>query len=148
MTRAMLVTVLYRLEGEPTVTGRSSFTDVRSGAYYEKAVIWAAANGIVTGTDSTSFSPDAKVTREQLAVMLLRYADLCGYDTSARTSLKDFADAAKVSDYAADAMQWAVANGILNGTDGKRLDPAGSATRAQCAAMLVRFLDKFEAPAA
>lgn len=66
MTRAMLVTVLYRLEGEPTVTGRSSFTDVRSGAYYEKAVIWAAANGIVTGTDSTSFSPDAKVTREQL----------------------------------------------------------------------------------
>ena len=70
MTRAMLVTVLYRLEGEPTVTGRSSFTDVRSGAYYEKSVIWAAANGIVTGTGSTSFSPDAKVTREQLAAIL------------------------------------------------------------------------------
>ena len=94
---------------------------------------------------ATSFAPLQEITREQLAVMLLRYAGLCGYDTSARASLKDFADAAKVSDYAADAMQWAVANGILNGTG---LDPAGSATRAQCAAMLVRFLDKFEAPAA
>ena len=73
---------------------------------------------------TTSFAPLQEITREQLAVMLLRYADLCGYDTSARASLKDFADAAKVSDYAADAMQWAVANGILNGTDGKRLDPA------------------------
>ena len=124
------------------------FTDVAAADWFADAVAWAYENGVVKGMSATSFAPLQEITREQLAVMLLRYADLCGYDTSARASLKDFADAAKVSDYAADAMQWAVANGILNGTDGKRLDPAGSATRAQCAAMLVRFLDKFEAPAA
>ena len=103
---------------------------------------------MVRGSAARPFGRLQVLRGEQLAGMRLGDADLGGYDTSARASLKDFADAAKVSDYAADAMQWAVANGILNGTDGKRLDPAGSATRAQCAAMLVRFLDKFEAPAA
>ena len=148
MNRAMLATVIYRMAGSPAGAAKTPFTDVAAADWFADAVAWAYENGVVKGMSATSFAPLQEITREQLAVMLLRYADLCGYDTSARASLKDFADAAKVSDYAADAMQWAVANGILNGTDGKRLDPAGSATRAQCAAMLVRFQDKFEAPAA
>ena len=139
MTRAMLVTVLYRLEGEPTVTGRSSFTDVRSGAYYEKAVIWAAANGIVTGTDSTSFSPDAKVTREQLAAILYRYAQYRKLDTDASARLNSFTDADSVSAYASEALGWAVSEGLINGASGK-LMPKGDATRAQVAAILHRFV--------
>lgn len=139
MTRAMLVTVLYRLEGESTVTGRSSFTDVRSGAYYEKAVIWAAANGIVTGTDSTSFSPDAKVTREQLAAILYRYAQYRKLDTDASAKLNSFTDADSVSAYASEALGWAVSEGLINGASGK-LMPKGDATRAQVAAILHRFV--------
>lgn len=139
MTRAMLVTVLYRLEGEPTVTGRSSFTDVRSGAYYEKSVIWAAANGIVTGTDSTSFSPDTKVTREQLAAILYRYAQYRKLDTDASAKLNSFTDADSVSAYASEALGWAVSEGLINGASGK-LMPKGDATRAQVAAILHRFV--------
>ena len=139
MTRAMLVTVLYRLEGEPTVTGRSSFTDVRSGAYYEKSVIWAAANGIVTGTDSTSFSPDAKVTREQLAAILYRYAQYRKLATDASAKLNSFTDADSVSAYASEALGWAVSEGLINGASGK-LMPKGDATRAQVAAILHRFV--------
>ena len=139
MTRAMLVTVLYRLEGEPTVTGRSSFIDVRSGAYYEKSVIWAAANGIVTGTDSTSFSPDAKVTREQLAAILYRYAQYRKLDTDASAKLNSFTDADSVSAYASEALGWAVSEGLINGASGK-LMPKGDATRAQVAAILHRFV--------
>ncbi|MFR4012900.1 MAG: S-layer homology domain-containing protein [Oscillospiraceae bacterium] len=139
MTRAMLVTVLYRLEGEPTLTGRSSFTDVRSGAYYEKAVIWAAANGIVTGTDSTSFSPDAKVTREQLAAILYRYAQYRKLDTDASAKLNSFTDADSVSAYASEALGWAVSESLINGASGK-LMPKGDATRAQVAAILHRFV--------
>ena len=139
MTRAMLVTVLYRLEGEPTVTGRSSFTDVRSGAYYEKSVIWAAANGIVTGTDSTSFSPDAKVTREQLAAILYRYAQYRKLDTDASAKLNSFTDADSVSAYASEALGWAVSEGLINGASGK-LMPNGDASRAQVAAILHRFV--------
>lgn len=139
MTRAMLVTVLYRLEGEPTVTGRSSFTDVRSGAYYEKSVIWAAANGIVTGTDSTSFSPDTKVTREQLAAILYRYAQYRKLDTDASAKLNSFTDADSVSAYASEALGWAVSEGLINGASGK-LMPKGDATRAQVAAILHRLV--------
>ena len=139
MTRAMLVTVLYRLEGDPTVTGRSSFTDVRSGAYYEKSVIWAAANGIVTGTDSTSFSPDAKVTREQLAAILYRYAQYRKLDTDASAKLNSFTDTDSVSAYASEALGWAVSEGLINGASGK-LMPKGDATRAQVAAILHRFV--------
>ena len=139
MTRAMLVTVLYRLEGEPTITGRSSFIDVRSGAYYEKSVIWAAANGIVTGTDSTSFSPDAKVTREQLAAILYRYAQYRKLDTDASAKLNSFTDADSVSAYASEALGWAVSESLINGASGK-LMPKGDATRAQVAAILHRFV--------
>ena len=139
MTRAMLVTVLYRLEGEPAVTGGGSFSDVRSGAYYEKAVAWAAANGIVTGTGSTTFSPDAKVTREQLAAILYRYAQYKKLDTSAGAKLNSFTDAGSVSGYASEALGWAVSEGLMNGASGK-LMPKGDATRVQVAAILHRFV--------
>ena len=140
MTRAMLVTVLYRLEGEPAGTGSSSFSDVSSGSYYEKAVAWAAANGIVTGTGSTSFSPDAKVTREQLAAILYRYAQYKKLDTDAGAKLDSFSDAGNVSGYASEALSWAVSEGLINGASG-RLMPKGDATRAQVAAILHRFVE-------
>lgn len=140
MTRAMLVTVLYRLEGEPAGTGSSSFSDVRSGSYYEKAVAWAAANGIVTGTGSTSFSPDAKVTREQLAAILYRYAQYKKLDTDAGAKLDSFSDAGNVSGYASEALSWTVSEGLINGASG-RLMPKGDATRAQVAAILHRFVE-------
>ena len=140
MTRAMLVTVLYRLEGEPAGTGSSSFSDVRSGSYYEKAVAWAAANGIVTGTGGTSFSPDAKVTREQLAAILYRYAQYKKLDTDAGAKLDSFSDAGNVSGYASEALSWAVSEGLINGASG-RLMPKGDATRAQVAAILHRFVE-------
>ena len=140
MTRAMLVTVLYRLEGQPAVTGNSSFADVKSGVYYERAVIWAAANGIVTGTGSASFSPDAKVTREQLAAILYRYAQYRKLDPSANAKLNGFSDADNVSGYASAALGWAVVEGLVNGASG-RLMPKGNATRAQVAAIFHRFVE-------
>ena len=140
MTRAMLVTVLYRLEGQPAVTGSSSFADVKSGVYYERAVIWAAANGIVTGTGSASFSPDAKVTREQLAAILYRYAQYRKLAPSANAKLNGFSDADNVSGYASAALGWAVAEGLVNGASG-RLMPKGNATRAQVAAIFHRFVE-------
>ena len=140
MTCAMLVTVLYRLEGEPAGTGSSSFSDVCSGSYYEKAVAWATANGIVTGTGSTSFSPDAKVTREQLAAILYRYAQYKKLDTDAGAKLDSFSDAGNVSGYASEALSWAVSEGLINGASG-RLMPKGDATRAQVAAILHRFVE-------
>ena len=140
MTRAMLVTVLYRLEGEPAGTGSSSFSDVCSGSYYEKAVAWATANGIVTGTGSTSFSPDAKVTREQLAAILYRYAQYKKLGTDAGAKLDSFSDAGNVSGYASEALSWAVSEGLINGASG-RLMPKGDATRAQVAAILHRFVE-------
>ena len=140
MTRAMLVTVLYRLEGEPAVTGRSGFSDVTIGSYYEAAVTWAADNGIVNGTSATTFSPSENVTREQMAAILCRYAQYKQYGTSASASLSAFSDAAAVSNYAKVPLSWAVAEKLVNGTDGKLL-PRASATRAQVAAILHRFVE-------
>lgn len=140
MTRAMLVTVLYRLEGEPAVTGRSGFSDVTIGSYYEAAVTWAADNGIVNGTSATTFSPSENVTREQMAAILCRYAQYKQYGTSASASLSAFSDDAAVSTYAKAPLSWAVAEKLVNGTDGKLL-PRASATRAQVAAILHRFVE-------
>ena len=118
----------------------SSFADVKSGVYYERAVIWAAANGIVTGTGSASFSPDAKVTREQLAAILYRYAQYRKLAPSANAKLNGFSDADNVSGYASAALGWAVAEGLVNGASG-RLMPKGNATRAQVAAIFHRFVE-------
>lgn len=140
MTRAMLVTVLYRLEGQPAVSGRSGFSDVKLNSYYEDAVTWAADNGIVNGTGATTFSPNANVTREQMAVILYRYAQHKQYSTTASASLNGFSDAAKVSAYAKAPLSWAVAEKLVNGSEGKLL-PTGNATRAQVAAILHRFVE-------
>lgn len=140
MTRAMLVTVLYRLEGEPTVTGRSGFADVVLNSYYEDAVTWAADNGIVNGTSTSAFSPEQNVTREQMAAILYRYAQYMKYNTAASASLTRFYDHASVSGYAVTALQWTVAEKLVNGTAGKLL-PTGNATRAQVAAILHRFVE-------
>ena len=135
MSRAMLVTVLYRLSGEPAVSQDSGFADVAADAYYADAVSWATEQGIVTGTSQTAFSPDESVTREQMAALLYRYAG----EPPAAEDLSAYADADSVSAYASDAMAWCVENGVLNGTDGSRLEPAASATRAEVAAVLQRF---------
>ena len=140
MTRAMLVTVLYRLEGQPAVNGRSGFSDVQYNGYYEDAVTWAANNGIVNGTSDTTFSPNANVTREQMAAILYRYAQHKKYNTAASSSLNGFSDHAGVSGYAVTPLQWAVAEKLVNGTAGK-LMPTGNATRAQVAAILHRFVE-------
>ena len=140
MTRAMLVTVLYRLEGQPAVNGRSGFSDVTFNSYYEDAVTWAADNGIVNGTSASTFSPNANVTREQMAAILYRYAQYKKYNTAASSSLTGFSDHAAVSSYAVTPMQWAVAEKLINGSAGK-LMPTGNATRAQVAAILHRFVE-------
>ena len=140
MTRAMLVTVLYRLEGQPAVNGRSGFSDVQYNGYYEDAVTWAADNGIVNGTSASTFSPNANVTREQMAAILYRYAQYKKYNTAASASLNGFTDHASVSGYAAASLEWAVAEKLINGSAGK-LMPTGNATRAQVAAILHRFVE-------
>ena len=142
-TRGMLVTILYRMENEPRCFGSAAFSDVKPGAYYEKAVVWASQNGIVSGYTDGTFRPDAPVTREQLASILYRYTLYRGQDVSAgeTTSLTGYGDAQAVSSYALPAMRWACGTGILQGANGK-LNPSGLATRAQLAAMLHRYLTK------
>ena len=141
-TRGMIVTILYRLEGEPTISGTCPFDDVKSGSYYEKAIIWAAAKGIVSGYGSDLFGPDDPITREQMAVILFRYAQYKGLDVSAGedTNILSYSDALDISEYAFPAMQWICGEIILNGSDGN-LMPRGSATRAQVAAILHRFCE-------
>lgn len=140
-TRGMIVTMLYRMEGEPAVTGGVAFTDVAADQYYADAVAWASANGIVNGITKTTFAPDQDVTREQLVAILYRYAQYKGYDVTASASLAGYQDAASVSTYAVPAMQWAVGAGLINGI-GNDLAPQGDATRAQVATMLMRFAEK------
>ena len=142
-TRGMLVTILYRMENEPRCFGSAAFSDVKPGAYYEKAVVWASQNNIVSGYTDGTFRPDAPVTREQLASILYRYTLYRGQDVSAgeTTSLTGYGDAQAVSSYALPAMRWACGTGILQGANGK-LNSSGLATRAQLAAMLHRYLTK------
>lgn len=138
-TRAMVVSILYRLAGSPAVSGANPFADVAAGSWCENAVIWGYENGIVKGFDESTFAPDATITRQQMAAFLYRYAAFCGKDVSAKADLGSFADASAVSANLLDAMQWAVAEGILNGTTSGLLDPNGGATRAQFAAVLTRY---------
>ena len=144
-TRAMVVTIIYRLAGSPGVSGTSDFTDVPAGAWYADAVTWAAKRGIVEGMTATTFDPNDAVTREELAAMLYRYAKHKGYDTSAaeNTNILSYNDAGSISEYAFEALQWACGEGIINGTGGGSLEPGGSATRAQLAAMLYRFCAEY-----
>ncbi|MEK3685044.1 cyclophilin-like fold protein [Paenibacillus sp. FSL R10-2736] len=139
MSRAMLVTVLHRIGGSPAVAGNGGFSDVPGGSYYASAVAWAQANRIVTGTGVGRFSPHSLITREQFATILYRYAEAKSYDISAYTTLDGYTDASEVSAYAKQALQWMVGIQNIQGSGGKLL-PAGSATRAQAATMLTRFL--------
>lgn len=141
LTRGMVVTILYRLEGEPRVTGSSGFSDVASGAWYADPVTWAAANGIVNGVSDTEFAPNTDITREQLAAILFRYAEYKGYDVSGRDSLTGYTDRSSISAYALDAMRWAVDEGLITGMTATTIVPQGTATRAQCATMLMRFIE-------
>lgn len=143
MTRAMLVTVLHRLDGSPDAKEPAPFTDMLRDAWYSAAVDWAFENGIVNGISATTFGVNENISRQQLTAMLYRYAQYKGYDTAGRAALDDFMDAADVADYARDAMQWAVGVSIVGGDRG-RLLPNGSATRAQCAKMMVVFLLEYQ----
>ncbi len=139
MTRAMLVTVLWRYQGSPEV-GENVFADVKPNEWYTKAVAWAAHEGIVNGVTADRFAPDQPIAREQMTTILFRFANRLGLDTSARGSFAPFKDGNAVSSYAVEGLQWAVAEGIINGSDGKLL-PQGNATRAQVAAILMRFIE-------
>ena len=138
MTRAMLVTVLWRYEGSPKA-GTNGFSDVQNGKWFTNAIAWASENGIVNGEGNGKFNPDGNVTRQQMAAILFRYAQKKGFDPSRRGKLTDFADHESVSRYAVEPMQWAVAEGILNGSGGKLL-LGGDATRAQVATVLMRYI--------
>ena len=139
--RAMVVTILYRLAGEPDVSGDVGFADVAVGQWYTDAVAWAAQKGIVNGISDTEFAPSGDLTREQLATILYRYAESMGYDVSTQADLSGFPDAGDIQSYATEALSWAVAEGLLQGFEDDSLQPGGTATRAQIATILMRFCE-------
>ena len=143
MTRAMLVTVLYRAEGEPAVNKSIPFADVDVNAYYSSAVIWAEANGIVNGVTENEFSPDENITREQIAAIMFRYAKYKGYDVGLgeNTNILSYTDAESISEYAISAMQYAVGSGLMKGKTESTINPLDNATRAEIAAILQRFIE-------
>lgn len=143
-TRAMVVTILYRFEGEPVVSGVCPFGDVTADDWFAYPVLWAQVNGIVKGYSADSFCPNIPVTREQMMTIFYRYAQYKGYDVSIYedTNILSFNDASQISNYAFPALQWACGAGLLNGDDNGNLLPAGNTTRAQVAAILHRFCEK------
>ena len=143
-TRGMMATILWRMEGSPVPKGKNSFIDVEAGKWYADAITWTAENGIFAGYGKDKFGPDDPITREQLAAIFYRYADYKGYDLTVKGDLDKFKDADKITDYAKTAMQWAVGSGLVKGKSGNLLDPQGTATRAEIAAMLHRFIEKYE----
>ncbi len=143
-TRGMMATILWRMESSPAPKGKNSFTDVVAGKWYADAITWAAENGIFAGYGKDKFGPNDPITREQLAAIFYRYADYKGHDLTVKGNLDTFKDADKITDYAKTAMQWAVGSGLVKGKSGNLLDPQGTATRAEIAAMLHRFIEKYE----
>ena len=143
VTRAMLVTVLYRIEGQPKVNKKTTFKDVKSDSYYEKAVVWAQENGIVNGISETEFRPNARITREQIAAIMYRYSTFKGYDVSVAetTDISSFSDANKISDYAVTAVKYAVGAGIIKGKTEKTVAPKDDAKRSEIATILQRFIE-------
>lgn len=141
LTREMLAVVLYNMEKQPESTGVNPFADVKADMWYTDAIVWANANGIVAGYDDSTFGLGDSITREQLAAILYRYAQMKGYDVTEKADLTGYADSAATSGYAVEAMQWANANGIVNGMTATTLAPQGTATRAQVATMLMNFCE-------
>lgn len=140
-TRGMIVTILYRMENSPAVTGSNPFNDVADGRWYTDAITWAAANNIVSGYGEGKFGPNDSISREQMASILYRFAAYKGYDVAKSADLAGYTDAESISDYALLPMQWANAEGLITGTAATTLDPAGHATRAQVAAIIHRFCE-------
>ena len=143
-TRGMMATILWRMEGSPVPKGKNSFIDVEAGKWYADAITWTAEDSIFAGYGKDKFGPDDPITREQLAAIFYRYADYKGYDLIVKGNLDKFKDADKITDYAKTAMQWAVGSGLVKGKSGNLLDPQGTATRAEIAAMLHRFIEKYK----
>ena len=141
-TRGMMATILWRMEGSPAPKGKNSFTDVEAGKWYADAITWTAEKGIFAGYGKDKFGPDNPITREQLAAIFYRYADYKGYDLTVKGNLDKFKDADKITDYAKTAMQWAAGSGLVKGKSGNLLDPQGTATRAEIAAMLHRLIEE------
>ena len=141
LTREMLAVVLYNMEKQPESTGVNPFADVKADMWYTDAIVWANANGIVAGYDDSTFGLGDSITREQLAAILYRYAQLKGYDVTEKADLTGYTDSTSISSYAVEAMQWANANGIVNGMTETTLAPQGTATRAQVATMLMNFCE-------
>lgn len=145
LARAQFAVILHRMNDEPKVDYTSKFSDVLKGEWYANAILWANGTGVVTGYTNGKFGPADNITREQMALMMYRYARYKGYDTSKRADFSKFTDANRVSSFAEKAMQWAFGNGIITGKDnGTRLDPQGNANRAECAAIIKRFLQKYK----
>jgi hypothetical protein len=142
-TRGMVVTILYRMAGSPAVTATNPFSDVEAGQYYADAVIWASTNNIVSGYGNGIFGPNNSITREQMAVILMNYAKFKGIDVSARANISSFNDHTSVSQWAVDAISWANAKGLIQGSNNS-LMPSGNAERCQVAAILQRFIELFE----
>lgn len=139
MNRAMLVTVLYRMDGSHAASGTTPFTDIQTKEYYYPALVWAYGNGIINGTAPDKFSPEAPITREMMVTIFYRYAQFKGLDVSKTDSLNKYTDAGKISNYAKTPFAWAVAAGVIYGNSATTLNPLGTATRAECAAILQRF---------
>ncbi|MCI9076801.1 MAG: S-layer homology domain-containing protein, partial [Dorea sp.] len=146
LTRAMFATVLYRMAGQPPVAFENRFSDVSTRRYYSSAIIWAYRNGIVNGYADGSYGVDDYITREQIAKMLRIYAQVRGYSTSERADINSFPDVSDVSGWAVEHMSWAVGCGMINGKNiggTYYLDAKGNATRVECAAMLMRFINRY-----
>ncbi len=140
----MIVTILYRMEGEPETTANAKFKDVKPESWYASAVAWAAEKEIVSGYGDNTFKPDNAITREQFATILYRYANFKKMDTTKSADLKSYKDEGKISSWAKKAMSWAVAEGYITGKTTDTLDPQGKATRAEAAAIFVRFSENGE----
>ena len=144
-SRGMLVTILWRMESEPKVTNAKEFADVTSGKYYYNAIKWATSKGIVNGYSNGKFGPEDNITREQLAVMLRNYAKYKGKNVSQTADISKYKDSGKTSGYAKTSVQWAIAKGIISGKDnGTRIDPQGTASRAEAAAMIYNYCIKIK----
>lgn len=142
LTRAMLVTILYRVEGSPRLNSDSKFTDVSSSEWYSAPVIWAAENGIVNGVSETEFAPNQAITREQIAAIMYRYAGVKGYDTTqGGMAVREFEDYEAISSWAKEAMQWAVNTKLISGKTETTINPLDAATRAESATIIMRFIE-------
>ena len=144
LARAQFAVIMHRKEGSPDAAYAPTFKDVASGQWYTKPILWANEAGVVKGYTNGCFGPGDAINREQMAVIMYRYAGINGYNTTKRADISVYADSNKVSDYSKQAVQWCVAEGIITGKNqGTILDPQGNATRAECAAIIKRFVEKY-----